>query len=1033
MPRKLKRLAAHAASTGRKAFDPSRVRRQQQLLLYGGGVAVTLFILVCAALVVRLDVQDYRSQARATFLQREVRFFAALQTIDRLLATYGDMAEQSWNRAVRPSAALLRTFSADNGRLIVRAASGVECAFMLAGIRADRPAESYARYLGAVLAQVGTNSRIRPQAAGDDPAGGYLLGLDSPFLGVMGPRLVARALLLPPDTDVTTLIPALMPTGEAKQKPGMDGRTFSLDRRFDPVAGRTVLRFARRLDDATGRPFGWLVFNGMFSLDDAMSPRSDDEDIAVVDTDRNVVFGRLRDPALVGHALSGPRDPSGERAIVHRIGTRFVISNRLSDTGLVMITSFSWRSVMKATIVGVSVTLGAALFGIILLWSAIVVFDRRALRPANRRAIRLIESEAFNRTLIRHAPAGLLLLSLADGETVVRNDAVLAYNSGVLGLPIGKRIWHAYRERHADAGDRRRVMQQELAVDREDHGTAYLAAHVVRTKFRGVDVLLCTLTDVTARKLTEDKLRDAREAAESANRAKSTFLATMSHEIRTPLNAIIGNLELMARASLPSPERRRLKTIVSSSDALLRVINDVLDLSKAESNQMVLECIPFDLRDLLRDVAAIFRPVADAKHLTLDCRMAADLADGYLGDPTRLRQLVSNLVGNAIKFTKRGGVTIDARVTTDATGARRVAIAVRDTGIGIPEDSMPTLFDIYIQTDASIYRRFGGTGLGLPLCKRIVTLMGGELKVDSRLGEGATFTVVLPLADAPRGWQADAPDLAAFADAARGNGSTYESDEDANETAGAETDASAEDDDEPLSVLVAEDHPASRALLRDQLDALRYDATIVSDGVEAMRAFFEHSFDVVLTDLGMPKLDGFALANFLREQRATVPVIAMTAHATDEDRRRCEQAGAVEVVLKPLSIDALEAVLRRHGGRRVAASGAAKASAHDGPPVVTDEMRQTLHAETLRSLAVIEQALSENEIESIKIELHSMRGGFAMAGDVEARDACARAEGALAKGGIEAMKAAWPAFEARIEYALERLSGSGPRESPESI
>ncbi|KVW42721.1 hybrid sensor histidine kinase/response regulator [Burkholderia ubonensis] len=1018
MPRKLKRLAAHAASTGRKAFDPSRVRRQQQLLLYGGGVAVTLFILVCAALVVRLDVQDYRSQARATFLQREVRFFAALQTIDRLLATYGDMAEQSWNRAVRPSAALLRTFSADNGRLIVRAASGVECAFMLAGIRADRPAESYARYLGAVLAQVGTNSRIRPQAAGDDPAGGYLLGLDSPFLGVMGPKLVARALLLPPDTDVTTLIPALMPTGGAKQKPGMDGRTFSLDRRFDPVAGRTVLRFARRLDDATGRPFGWLVFNGMFSLDDAMSPRSDDEDIAVVDTDRNVVFGRLRDPALVGHALSGPRDPSGERAIVHRIGTRFVISNRLSDTGLVMITSFSWRSVMKATIVGVSVTLGAALFGIILLWSAIVVFDRRALRPANRRAIRLIESEAFNRTLIRHAPAGLLLLSLADGETVVRNDAVLAYNSGVLGLPIGKRIWHAYRERHADAGDRRRVMQQELAVDREDHGTAYLAAHVVRTKFRGVDVLLCTLTDVTARKLTEDKLRDAREAAESANRAKSTFLATMSHEIRTPLNAIIGNLELMARASLPSPERRRLKTIVSSSDALLRVINDVLDLSKAESNQMVLECIPFDLRDLLRDVAAIFRPVADAKHLTLDCRMAADLADGYLGDPTRLRQLVSNLVGNAIKFTKRGGVTIDARVTTDATGARRVAIAVRDTGIGIPEDALPTLFDVYMQADPSIYRRFGGTGLGLPLCGRIARLMQGDVMVDSRLGDGSTFVVALPLPEAPPGWRDALAEPEVAVDAEYGLEPEWHGDA------------------PPLRVLVAEDHPASRALLRDQFDALGHDATLVTNGIEAMRAFFEHPFDVVLTDLGMPELDGFALANFLREQGAKVPVIAMTAHATDEDHRRCEQAGVAEVVLKPLSISTVDAVLRRHTAHDRADEAAGAHAGDDvqgggGRPVMSDEIRETLRDATRHSLAVIGSALASGDIDPVKIELHSMRGGFALAGDIEAREACTHAERAVTEGGIEAMRAEWPGFDAAIGEALERLSQGGHRESRE--
>ncbi|KVT52093.1 hybrid sensor histidine kinase/response regulator [Burkholderia ubonensis] len=1031
MPEKLKRLVAHAAAAGRKPFDPERVRRQQQSLLYGGGAAITVFILVCAALVVRLEVLDYFTQVRAAFLKREAELHAELHSTKLLLGQYVNQSQALWRADTQASPDVMREFAAGQGK-IVRYRFGRAAAVGLANLSPEHPARLYSPYLALIVRQF---DAIATQVPVDVGLSGYLISLYGDLLGVFDPILVDRALALPAGHSLEILIGELLPSSAriVTQTPGMTGQDgIVLESRVDPLLGRRVLRFVRLVYDADGKPVAWAVINGRARIDDMLASRAIDETYALIGSGGNVLAGAQPDGKLIAKALDHAREPSGEHVTAHRVGARFVVSDRMPESDLVLMGTFSWRSIVAAIAVPAGATAGTALVAIALLWLAIMLFDRRALRPANRRAMRLIESEALNRTLIRAAPTGIMLLSLADGETMVSNDAMREYEQAASEPPLGKRIWQAYRDSARGPGAPR-VMTHELAVELADHGSTYLAANVVRTRYRGVDVLLCTLLDVTARKRTELKLHEAREAAEDANRAKSTFLATMSHEIRTPLNAIIGNLELMARASLPSSERRRLKTIASSSDALLRVINDVLDLSKAESNQMVLECIPFDLRDLLRDVAAIFRPVADAKHLTLDCRMAADLADGYLGDPTRLRQLVSNLVGNAIKFTKRGGVTIDARVTTDAAGARRVAIAVRDTGIGIPEDALPNLFDVYMQADPSIYRRFGGTGLGLPLCKRIVTLMGGELKVDSRLGEGTTFTAALPLADAPRGWQADAPDLVAFADAARGNGSTFESDEEASETAGAETDASAEDDDEPLSVLVAEDHPASRALLRDQLDALRYDATIVSDGVEAMRAFFEHPFDVVLTDLGMPKLDGFALANFLREQGATVPVIAMTAHATDEDRRRCEQAGAVEVVLKPLSIDALEAVLRRHGGRRVAASGAAKAPAHDGPPVVTDEMRQTLHAETLRSLAVIEQALSENEIESIKIELHSMRGGFAMAGDVEARDACARAEGALAKGGIEAMKAAWSAFEARIEYALERLSGSGPHESPESI
>ncbi|MEK7886877.1 ATP-binding protein [Burkholderia contaminans] len=998
MPAKLKRLLAHAAAVGRKPFDPGRVRRQQQMLLYGGGCAITAFIVVCAALVVRLDVQDSLERARSTFLQREAEFYANLQTLDRMLAMLGNRTEELWRKGAQPPQDALRAFAADHGRLAASNAGGGTPFFAMAEVAPARPAESYARYLGAALGQVDRGARYPPVPMRAEPIGGYLIALDGPFLGVLGPGVVARARALPPDTDLRALIDRLMPNGAAKQKPDMQGATFMLDRRYDPVVGRTVIRFARRLDDDDGRPFGWLVLNGRFRLDDIMSPQSDDEDVAVLAADGRVVFGRPRDPALIARTMADAGAQSGKHVVVRRIGTRFAIVDSLSDTGLTMATTFSWRSVARATAVGVSVTLGAALFAVAMLWITIVTFDRRALRPAHRRAIRLIESEAFNRTLIHTAPAGLLLLAAADGETMVRNDAALAYEDGASGLPLGKHIWQACRERQqAGTGERRFVMQQELAVERAGHDTTYLAAHIVRTKFRGVDVLLCTLTDVTARRLTENKLREARVAADDANKAKSTFLATMSHEIRTPLNAIVGNLELMERAELPAVERQRLKTIVSSSDALLRVINDVLDLSKAESNQMALEQIPFDLRRVLQDVAAIFRPLAEAKGLTLECDVAAELADGHVGDPTRLRQLVSNLVGNAIKFTECGGIAIDARRVRGGDGAGEVEIAVRDTGVGIPEDALPTLFDVYMQADASIYRRFGGTGLGLPLCRRIARLMHGELTVESQVGSGSTFVATLPLPAAPAGWRSAEPEPdTALAPQQR-------------------------DDEPPLRVLVAEDHPASRALLRDQLDALGHDATIVENGVEAMRAYFEHPFDVVLTDLSMPQLDGFALANFLREQGASVPVIAMTAHATDDDRRRCTQVGVAEVVLKPLSIDALDAALQRHGGQRGVRAEHAQSGAHEQAPAVTGEIRYALREATLRSLGAIEAALSTGNTNTLAIELHSMRGGFALAGDTVARDACAQMEATVKSGGAAAFESHWDAFRNAIEHAMERI------------
>ncbi|MBR8050906.1 ATP-binding protein [Burkholderia vietnamiensis] len=1128
MPAELKRIASQVANAGRKPFEPGRARRYQQLLLYGGGFAVTLFILMCALLVTRLDVQDYRAQARLTFLYRKAQFSRTLEMADMVLATYGGRIEQLWNQGARPSADALAQFSAAGGVLGASNGDGSETLLALARLTPDRPAPSYARYLGALFGLVRQDDRsghVLPPAlvSGGEPLGGYLIGLDAPFLAVLGTELVPRAHTLEPGTDLHTLIDGLMPTGIARQKTLMQSRPFVFDRRLDPLSGRVVMRFARRLDDAAGRPFGWLVINGLHRVDDVMAPRSDDEDVAIVDARHDIVFGRERDRSMIERALHDARAPLGDHVAVRRVGARFVVYDRLPGTGLVMMTSFSWRSMVREMRVGLGITFGAALLGIVLLWSAIVLFDRRALRPAHRRAIRLIESEAFNRTLARHAPAGLLLLSAADGETMVHNDAVRAYDGGAGGQRLGKRIWQAYLERAAASDGRLDVMQHELAVEQADHGKVYLALQVVRTMFHGVDVLLCTLTDVTARKLTEDKLKEARTAAEDANKAKSTFLATMSHEIRTPLNAIVGNLELMARAQLPLAERRRLQTVMSSSDALLHTINDVLDLSKAESNQMALEAVPFDLRAVLHEVAAIFRALADAKHLRLECVIAAGLGDGYVGDPARVRQIVSNLVSNAIKFTEHGSVTVEALPA--AVPGRGVEIVVRDTGIGIEPDSMPTLFDVYVQTDASIYRRFGGTGLGLPLCRRLARLMGGDVTVESRPGAGAVFTASLPLADAPlrgraavdarasgaKGAGARRAEVAGAeateaevtgADAARvdgtgadGTGATGTEAEAADakatgtEAPGASgTEAnrtgpdamaaatraaatrmnatsrpaatpkptethtptsalspaqppapeSSADGETPLRVLVAEDHPASRALLRDQLDALHCDATLVSNGIEAMRAFFAQPFDVVLTDLGMPELDGFALANCLREQGAKVPVIAMTAHATDEDRRRCAQAGAVEVVLKPLSIDALDAVLTRHARHAAAARSSTadstdSADSDDRPiPPMTDEIRENLRTATLLSLALIDDALPRGDVERIRVELHSMRGGFALAGDIVAGAACAHAERIFSQGRTAALRAAWPACRAAIERSAERLraAGSGAGSEP---
>ncbi|WP_321859809.1 hybrid sensor histidine kinase/response regulator [Burkholderia cenocepacia] len=999
MPTKLKTLIAHATAVGRNPFEPGRVRRHQQWLLYGSGVATTLFVLVCTLLVARLDLQESLAQYRAEFLVRKADLLAEMEAVRALQNRYVEILELMVTREPVASPDALRRFADAHGRLAVVGRSGRLAAAAFAVDPSGRRTGDYASFLAKFLRKFEVTDALPSRPHSGPAMAGYLIDPDGSFVVVFGYSLVKQALALPAGFDVKALIRQLqLPAHLVSDAASSDGRTILLDRPQDPLLGQSALRFVQAVRDERDKPVAWLVLVGRPEIDGILHALPG-KGYTLVAPDGHGLIGEPAEPALVARAIDYAHAPVDERATAHRVGTHIVISDQMPGFRDVLVATVSWRTLFDDMAGRLAIAGGLALLAIGMTWSAIVVFDRRALRPANRRAIRLIESEALNRTLIRTAPAGLMLLSLANGDTMVRNEAAQAYGDSGTAPPLGKRIWQAYRASIA-GGRAPRVVTHELPVELADGGTTYLAAHIVRTRYRGVDVLLCTLTDITARKQVEHKLREAREAADDANRAKSTFLATMSHEIRTPLNAIVGNLELMVRAPLPSDEQRRLQTVMSSSDALLRVINDVLDLSKVESNQMVLEAVPFDLGAMVRDVAAIFRPLADAKALALDCRIASELADGYVGDPTRLRQIVSNLVSNAIKFTERGSVTIDVRPAAASGGAQGVDISVRDTGIGIPPEALPTLFDVYAQTDPSIYRRFGGTGLGLPLCGRLVRLMGGALTVDSRPGAGTTLVASLPLAKAPSGWRAAFGDAPAAALALPAQAA----------------------DDAPLRVLVAEDHPASRALLRDQLDALHYDATIVTNGIEAMRAYFAHPFDVVLTDLGMPELDGFALANFLREQGAAVPVIAMTAHATDEDRRRCAEVGAVEVVLKPLSIAALDAVLRRHGVRGAAACAPRDEADGQPLPTMTDEMREKLRGATLHSLAVIEEALSNGDVEPIRIELHSMRGGFALAGDVAASDACAEMERIAYDGDRDALNAGWPGFRACIDQALARLA-----------
>jgi signal transduction histidine kinase len=363
--------------------------------------------------------------------------------------------------------------------------------------------------------------------------------------------------------------------------------------------------------------------------------------------------------------------------------------------------------------------------------------------------------------------------------------------------------------------------------------------------------------------------------AHAANTAKSQFLASMSHELRTPLNGVIGVTELLGSGPLESGQRRLVETLDEASHALLTIINSVLDFSKIEAGQVTLEQVPVDLKGLLDGVRALFSAQAMQKQLALTVRWPDEAPAWALGDPTRLRQVVSNLVANALKFTERGGVTVEATFDGEKLGVR-----VRDTGLGISAEQLTRLFAPFVQADTSTTRRFGGTGLGLAISKRLVEQMGGAIGAEGTPGVGSTFWFEVPLPrSAP---QALVPELP-------------------------------QGPLPPMRVLLAEDNPINVLVATGMLARLGVEALVAHDGREALALLETVKVDLVFTDLHMPELDGFGLASALRARGFTPPIVALTADALPEDQRRCLELGMNDTLSKPFKQAELERVLRRWG------------------------------------------------------------------------------------------------------------------------